>query len=258
MPSVLSFPSVLIGAALGAAGAFWTVKAMWVEGDHATRRAVALIAALWLLSAVHAAIVVAQIGHFSHVTRHYYGWLFIAWSLWLSVAVVFVWQRWPASRRRLTLGAVLTLMLVLQSNGVASRLRTSRDPDELRNTRTDLMGWIESHLPAGAPIASWNAGQFGYFLDRPVVNLDGLVNDAEFAHALRRGEPILNYLDREGIRYIVDYNDPDLSMTYRATWDRRRFFRGEIPFDTVDILLVRAAEDHELFVLRTKAGPGPQ
>ena len=44
--------------------------------------------------------------------------------------------------------------------------------------------WVRENTPAGTAIASWDAGVIGYFSDRPVVNLDGVVNSFEWKDAL--------------------------------------------------------------------------
>ena len=150
-------------------------------------------------------------------------------------------------------GGVLALVALLQGSAVVATLAAPPDPANLRNVRTELIRWIDANLPAGQPIASWNAGQFGYFLERPVVNVDGLVNDAEFFHSLRSQEPLAQYLSRQGIRFVVDYNDRDLSMPYRASWDKARIFRDSIPMHDVDCLQTRTAGDRTLYVLRLKS-----
>jgi hypothetical protein len=43
--------------------------------------------------------------------------------------------------------------------------------------------WVRDNTPPGTVIASWDAGIIGYFADRPVVNLDGVVNSFEWEEA---------------------------------------------------------------------------
>ncbi len=238
-----------------ALAALWTVLLMFrrsAQPDHHDRQLAGLSLSIWLASAVHAWLVVASVGHFSHVTSHYYGWSLVAWCLMTALLLNGAVREMSAPRRRGVVGATIALVVLVQVVTVSMRLASPIDMTSLRNVRTDLIGWIAANLPEGAPIASWNAGQFGYFLTRPVVNLDGLVNDTDFLNSLRRGEPVVNYLRREGVRYVVDYNDPDLSMPYLADWDRTMLFRGQIPWADVDQLQKRAAGGRTLYVLRLK------
>ena len=68
--------------------------------------------------------------------------------------------------------------------------------------------WMRSNLPADAIVAAWNAGIYGFYSGRPVVNLDGLINDDIFGW-LRSGRPIADYLRRLNVRYVVDDADAD-------------------------------------------------
>jgi hypothetical protein len=51
-----------------------------------------------------------------------------------------------------------------------------------------LFGWVRHNLPQEAVLATTDAGMLGFFCGRPVVNLDGLINDERFLEALARGE----------------------------------------------------------------------
>lgn len=77
--------------------------------------------------------------------------------------------------------------------------------------------WIAGHLPADAVVASWDAGVIGYFAERPVVNLDGLVNSYEWHEALGTGTDATRpFLLESGVTHVanhgdvVDGEDPDL------------------------------------------------
>jgi hypothetical protein len=63
--------------------------------------------------------------------------------------------------------------------------------------------WINATLPAGTVVGSWNAGVLGYYAERPVVNLDGLINGFALLPFLR-DRRIAEYIRREGIQYLSD------------------------------------------------------
>ena len=65
--------------------------------------------------------------------------------------------------------------------------------------------WLHDHLPPEARIGSWNAGVIGYYSDRQVINLDGLINDWDFLAHLESRD-LAGYLEKEDIRYLADTN----------------------------------------------------
>lgn len=67
--------------------------------------------------------------------------------------------------------------------------------------------WMAEHLPAEARLASWNAGIMGYFSERTVINLDGLINGADYYHRVVVG-PLTweEYVREQEVDYIVDFN----------------------------------------------------
>jgi hypothetical protein len=65
-------------------------------------------------------------------------------------------------------------------------------------------GFFLAENPGIAPVGSWNAGLISFYASRPVVNLDGLVNDEVLQH-LRSGS-LLEYMLERDIRYVVDFS----------------------------------------------------
>jgi hypothetical protein len=69
---------------------------------------------------------------------------------------------------------------------------------------------IADTAPEDAVFASWNAGLLGYFADRTLINLDGLMNTPSYARDLRSADfRILDYLVRSEVEYVVDWSIPD-------------------------------------------------
>lgn len=62
--------------------------------------------------------------------------------------------------------------------------------------------WLEANTEEDARIGSFNAGMIGYFSERVVVNLDGVVN--EDAYQARRDGRMLEYMCGKQIDYLVD------------------------------------------------------
>lgn len=65
--------------------------------------------------------------------------------------------------------------------------------------------WANQHVPPEDVIGSFNAGVVGYFSVPPVINLDGLMNDAEILAVVRGEASLVDYLERHEIGWIMDY-----------------------------------------------------
>ena len=63
--------------------------------------------------------------------------------------------------------------------------------------------WLREETPPGTRAGSFNGGIIGYFSDRTVVNLDGVVNEGAY-EALRDRE-VTTYVREERLEYIVDF-----------------------------------------------------
>jgi hypothetical protein len=62
---------------------------------------------------------------------------------------------------------------------------------------------MNSVLPAGSRVGSWNAGLYGYYFEKgDVVDLDGLVNNDAYAHIVNRS--LERYCREKQIKYLVD------------------------------------------------------
>jgi hypothetical protein len=69
----------------------------------------------------------------------------------------------------------------------------------------EVAGWIREHVPEDRTIGMWNAGYVGYFSDRKVINLDGLINGRELYEYLTDGPGVWQYILDKKIDYISDY-----------------------------------------------------
>ena len=140
----------------------------------------------------------------------------------LAVVTVTALALAPACEHTGRLGRLrLALMLGLGVLGGAS-FATTMAPRSFDSTAdrqaTAVLSVAESmnsRLPAGTLVGSWNAGLLGWVADGPrVVNLDGLANTRAFLSVARdevlfregylEANPILRWIDSQDIRYLVD------------------------------------------------------
>jgi hypothetical protein len=78
--------------------------------------------------------------------------------------------------------------------------------------------WARSETPPDTVFALRDAGVFGYFSDRPTINLDGLINSYEYQNEIRKGR-LMDFLRERGVQFIADAYAP---CTYgeRHVWVR--------------------------------------
>jgi len=82
------------------------------------------------------------------------------------------------------------------------------DEESIFTVRYRFARWIEANTAPDERLASWNAGQLGYFTNRTVINLDGLVNDREyFEKVFKPQRGLMEYLREKKVRYVIDYRD---------------------------------------------------
>jgi len=170
---------------------------------------------LWALSGLHILVNVWALADFSHVTRHYYGWLLVFWLIWGAMLIASVIEIFPKFAQ-VGLTAVLLSGAALSYGTTGYQFLVEYEPelDNYAPIRMQLGTELSAELADDAIIGAWNAGVLGYFMDRPVVNLDGLVNDKDFRDVLASGAPIQDYLQEVGVTHLVDHNKRDLTLAF--------------------------------------------
>jgi hypothetical protein len=81
-------------------------------------------------------------------------------------------------------------------------LKAHQAAGEIPEPLYDGARWASTHLPSDAVIGAWNAGTIGYFSNRRVVNLDGVVNTYDFFDTERFD--LCRYWREHNITYLVD------------------------------------------------------
>lgn len=158
-------------------------------------------------------LVVASTGvvlHFAHellfIRWASFSWHFFAYSIALSLVLAAtlcsVLERAPG----LTGGRSGTAIAAIVALACAFRVATTRFPraQDWRVVAYDAALWARDHLSSNEKVAMKDAGIFGFFSGRQVVNLDGLVNGWAYQETLRRKE-INRYLEENGVGYLVQH-----------------------------------------------------
>ena len=167
--------------------------------------------------AYHAIVVVYGIPY-----PRYFVWyrspLFIFWIITLSLIAAII-QDFLASKNTKYVPRMLavTSLLITSIYGLRFAVNINRN---LHSTNFHAMRyraalWISENLPSDAIYAAWNAGELGYFSDRPFINLDGLINSIDYyEHVLQNPaelEALTDYLSENDVNYVVDYVDNELT-----------------------------------------------
>lgn len=95
----------------------------------------------------------------------------------------------------------------LAVKGIGGRNRYQRDV--LEEAR-----WIRENLPEDSVVGAWNAGILGWYSDRTVVNLDGLINN-EIADVRLGRVGWAEYWDCRGITHLADWEDTFSAVPHR-------------------------------------------
>ncbi len=142
----------------------------------------------------------------------------------------FVWYGWPAMMLGIlsTFGTIAFVLTALADRlGPAAFMRTvgaasvvvvllivARDYRDLTKERTTLWDWgIEApimdaavefarELPRDEQLAGHSVGIVSYFLDRSIVQTEGLVNGRDYYDALKEGDPY-RVLRERGVRWVL-------------------------------------------------------
>jgi hypothetical protein len=114
---------------------------------------------------------------------------------------------------------LLGMVLAAHSGRLAKR-------SSFATTMSTLSDTLRVTVPAPQLVGSCNAGALGFMSERPVVNLDGLVNDWSFLEARRKGA-VRQWIERRGIRWYADCVPRERQQGYL---DHLGYRRDEVRF----------------------------
>lgn len=179
-------------------GAAWAVRRLSSAAGAAPNRAspAATIALFWLAMFAGYALYAPMYWYFPR-----YACLPVLLAMAAGVASTARVTRGRAGRRTAALAVGLAL-LAFQAFQLASWREMRLVPDRPGGF---LRAWesLAPSIPDGAKVAAFQSGVYGWFGDRPIVNLDGKVNaDAQRALAEHR---LHAYATSRGIEYVLDW-----------------------------------------------------
>jgi len=128
----------------------------------------------------------------------YYVWSFSGTVMWLKLNSPILWRR-IISRSTVIAGSLILLVFwVLGGRAYA------RDVAVIETEMVATARWIQSNTGSDSLIAAHDIGALGYFSNRPLLDLAGLVSPAVIP--IVRNEPRLaELLDEENVDYLVTF-----------------------------------------------------
>lgn len=169
-----------------------------------------------LLSALDGVILCSALLHgmtVAFMTGSIYPWYLFLESLAIGWLFLRATQIWTKARWMLRIGFVSMMFWVWFP---ILRMRWTPAHRELHPALYEMALWIKAHLPPDAVIGSFDAGIIGYFSERQVVNLDGLVNSIDFVpYAV--GDSVYVYLKKRQIGYLAQFFREDIYQDGRLS-----------------------------------------
>ena len=172
--------------------------------------------------AAMAVMACAILMHFVHTVLFMkwavFSWHYIPYALIGAVIVCEPADRlkWEEGGRRLrVLYWILVAVIVAGGSAAVARNASQRLDRNWRPVAYAAAVWARENTPADAVFGMKDAGDFGYFSERSVINLDGVVNNLEYQAALRE-RSLAAYLAIHRVGYIVQH----------AFWDRPDILTG--------------------------------
>jgi hypothetical protein len=151
-----------------------------------------------------------------------FSWHFVLVRLALALVLPVLLARVvaPHGRRAAAGWAAGTLLVALASLAPVIRRDWRTDYTQSWTVQAyEAARWAQQNTPADAVFAMRDAGNFGWFSRRRVVNLDGIVNTFAYQDSLRAGR-FEGFLRSRGVSYFVHhaiYDRPDITDgSYRA------------------------------------------
>lgn len=173
-----------------------------------------------------AAACVVLVGYYQVLSVEVYLWYYAPVALYLFMLLLhaatdFAEGVVAEGQSLRTVQAILVLPFVA---GFIFSTRQITDP-QLRSLQEGDRAaalWVRDNSAPGTVIASWDAGIVGYFSERPLVNLDGVVNSFEWEEARHHApEATAAFLRERDVRLIVNHGelvngeDPDIEGSVR-------------------------------------------
>ena len=172
-------------------------------------------------------LAIASILHFMHCFLFMgwgvYWWHFTLYGITIALALPCSIHLVAGSRRRL--GCILQIAVIVPLVAVAVYFKINEVQIKKRQHEGWMQAalWVRENTEPDAVITILDAGLFGYYSERNVINLDGKANGHEYYRHIQNGD-LTGYLKLAGVDYVanvrVDYS-PGFTMIFVQRPNRR-------------------------------------
>jgi hypothetical protein len=152
-----------------------------------------------------------------------FSWHFVLMRLVLALALPALAARFfaprPGLRERAWAGG-LVLLLLVSALPVIRRDWRSDSNDTWTTQAYEAARWVRANTPENTVIAMRDAGNFGYFSRRHVINTDGIVNTFAYQDSLAAGR-FEGFLRSRGATYFAHHaitSRPDITAGTYDSW----------------------------------------
>ncbi len=146
--------------------------------------------------------------------------IFLIWGM----AGLLRWSQWDAEKiyRRVASRTWLAVLLVIAILfwGIGAWVY-GRDVAVIETEMVQIAQWVEVHVDEGAVIAAHDIGALGYYCDRRIIDIAGLVSP-DVIPFIRDERQLAKYLDEKGADYLIAF----------PFWYPELTARGELIYQT--------------------------
>jgi hypothetical protein len=153
---------------------------------------------------------------------------------WLQLTSAESWRRVGS---RVWLLSIIIVQLVFWGMGARSY---AQDVAFIESEMVATADWVSENIDGDALIAAHDIGALGYFAERPILDLAGLISP-EVIPFIRDEDRLAQYLEEEGADYLVTFPDwyPALSGKLEMVFESREIRADDITNENMAIFVLK-------------------
>jgi hypothetical protein len=127
----------------------------------------------------------------------------------LSLGALIRWKQFGSVLKKTWAVSTVLLLLIFWGLGASA---FAEDVSIIESEMVDTANWINEHTSTDAVIAAHDIGALGYFADRSILDLAGLISP-EVIPFMNNEEQLANYLDTKKVDYLMTFPNWYLKFT---------------------------------------------
>ncbi|MCK5243476.1 hypothetical protein KAR34_13590 [bacterium] len=166
-----------------------------------------------------------SIHHRASFWRYFYAMLIVllpVFCLWLSG---FDWKM----KKQAAITTVVGVVVYLSLSTYAMIVKQTQHPQQTIMYQAAI--WMQDNIPTPARVGAFNAGIYGFWSDRTVINLDGVANNDILANM--KNKTLGEYFQKRKITYLCEF-ESTLEVYFEYFVDNYKFSELEIVQTFVD------------------------